>query len=153
MSRGEGGRKPADTTPEAEDRGIFADPLNQLYARTGASDTTVATALHEAGIRVTAQYLGQIRNGKRQNVGSDVVRGLESYFDLPPGYFYRSAGAAEVESDPFVKAVGNPEIAALALRAGELSPRGLAYLKDLVEQVHKWEAAARSGPGADDRDG
>jgi transcriptional regulator with XRE-family HTH domain len=126
--------------------GIFAGPLNILYSKTGTSDIAVAEALRAAGIRVTAQYLGQIRSGKRHNVGSDVVRGLEAHFDLPPGYFYRSAGAPTIEPNPIIKAVSNPEVAALLLRAGELSPRGLSYLRDLAEQIRKWDLANEERP-------
>jgi hypothetical protein len=131
---------------EPEQAGIFAAPLNILYAKTGTSDIAVADALRAAGIRVTAQYLGQIRSGKRRNVGSDVVRGLEAHFDLPPGYFYRSAGAPAIEPNPIIKAVSNPEVAALLLRAGELSPRGLSYLRDLAEQIRKWDLASEPHP-------
>jgi hypothetical protein len=129
------------TDPGHAEAGIFAGPLNILYARTGTTDNAVAEALRAAGIRVTAQYLGQIRSGKRRNVGSDVVRGLEAHFDLPPGHFYRAAGAPEIEPNPVIKAVSNPEVAALLLRAGELSPRGLSYLRDLAEQIRKWDLA------------
>jgi hypothetical protein len=132
--------EPARPAPET-DRGIFADPLNRLYSRTGTNDAAVAAALHKAGVRVTPQYLGQIRNGRRTNIGSDVVRGLEIHFGLPPGYFYQAAGSLEVERNPVVEAVGNPQIADLVLRAGQLSPRGLAYLRDLAEQVRKWDLA------------
>lgn len=126
--------------------GIFAAPLNILYAKTGTSDIAVADALRAAGIRVTAQYLGQIRSGKRHNVGSDVVRGLEAHFDLSPGYFYRSAGAPTIDPHPIIKAVNNPEVAALLLRAGELSPRGLSYLRDLADQIRKWDLASDQSP-------
>jgi hypothetical protein len=140
----EGGRVPSQDSPNDADHtgvGVFAEPLNRLYARTGTNDTAVAQALREAGVRVTAQYLGKIRSGERQNVGSDVVRGLEAHFSLPPGYFYQAAGTAEVHPNPAVEAVTNPQIAALALRAGELSPRGLSYLMDLAEQIRKWDLA------------
>ncbi|HKT04650.1 MAG TPA: hypothetical protein VJT31_34470 [Rugosimonospora sp.] len=128
------------------DPGIFAGPLNILYTKTGTSDIAVADALRAAGIRVTAQYLGQIRSGKRRNVGSDVVRGLEAHFGLPPGYFYRSAGAPAIEPNPVIKAVNNPEVAALLLRAGELSPRGLSYLRDLADQIQKWDLESEQPP-------
>lgn len=131
---------------EPESGGIFAAPLNVLYAKTGTSDIAVAEALRAAGIRVTAQYLGQIRSGKRHNVGSDVVRGLEAHFDLSPGYFYRSAVAPDIEPNPVIKAVSNPDVAALLLRAGELSPRGLSYLRDLAEQIRKWDLATEQPP-------
>ncbi|GIE88493.1 hypothetical protein [Actinoplanes regularis] len=137
---------PDDDRCESEPPGIFAAPLNVLYSKTGTSDIAVAEALRAAGIRVTAQYLGQIRSGKRQNVGSDVVRGLEAHFDLPPGYFYRSAGAPAIEPNPIIKAVSNPDVAALLLRAGELSPRGLSYLRDLADQIRKWDLATELPP-------
>ena len=141
----------SDGDPIAIDpEGIFAEPLSTLYAKTGTNDTAVAEALRAAGIRVTAQYLGQIRSGKRRNVGSDVVRGLEAHFDLPPGYFYQAAGAPTVPPNPVIRAVNNPEVAGLMLRAGELSPRGLSYLRDLVEQVRKWDlesGSSQESPG------
>ena len=137
---------PHDGQQEPDPAGIFAAPLNVLYAKTGASDMAVAEALRAAGIRVTAQYLGQIRSGKRHNVGSDVVRGLEAHFDLPPGYFYQSAGAPAIEPNPVIKAVNNPDVAALLLRAGELSPRGLSYLRDLADQIRKWDLATEQPP-------
>lgn len=135
-----------DDRCQSEPSGIFAAPLNVLYSKTGTSDIAVAEALRAAGIRVTAQYLGQIRSGKRQNVGSDVVRGLEAHFDLPPGYFYQSAGAPAIEPNPIIKAVNNPDVAALLLRAGELSPRGLSYLRDLADQIRKWDLATERSP-------
>ena len=50
-------------------------------------NTEVAAALGELGVKVTASYLGLLRNGERDNPTVNVVQGLATFFDLDPVYF------------------------------------------------------------------
>ncbi|TAM71619.1 MAG: XRE family transcriptional regulator [Microbacteriaceae bacterium] len=73
----------------------FARRLNALFASTPDPETgkpftnvTVAEALNSRGVGVTHAYLGQLRNGRKNEPSASLVGGLAQFFNVSADYFF-----------------------------------------------------------------
>ncbi|WP_308468467.1 helix-turn-helix domain-containing protein [Rathayibacter soli] len=73
----------------------FARRLNALFASTPDPETgkpftnvTVAEALNSQGVGITHAYLGQLRNGRKNEPSASLVGGLAQFFNVSAEYFF-----------------------------------------------------------------
>lgn len=73
----------------------FSRRLNALFDESRDPSThkpytnvTVAGAVTDGGVSVTHSYIGQLRNGSRQEPSASLVGALAQFFDIPVDYFF-----------------------------------------------------------------
>lgn len=73
----------------------FARRLNALFESTPDPETgrpftnvTVAETLNNRGVGVTHAYLGQLRNGRKNEPSASLVGGLAQFFNVSADYFF-----------------------------------------------------------------
>ena len=125
----------------------LADRLNHLFStiprpnRQGLwTNEQASAALAAAGNYMSDAYIGQLRNGKRNNPSARNLAAIAELFAVPVDYFFNSETAAKIDADlRLLAAVRDSGIKGLALRAQGLSPESIANLAGLIEQVRKIE--------------
>lgn len=129
----------------------FADRLNRLFETVRApngglyTNTEVAQWVTDAGGRLSAPYLSQLRSGRNPRPAYDIVSALSAFFGVRPEYFSNEAyayrvgpnGAASAEG---AKAEGAIEI---ARRSAGLSLEAQSRVLRLAEQLAKEETEDR----------
>lgn len=108
----------------------------------------VAKAIEEAGgPTISSTYLWQLRGGARDNPTKGHLEALAHFFDVPPAYFFDDEAAARIEAElALLVALRDTSVRRIALRAAQLSPRGLEALTTMVEQVRQLEGIADPTP-------
>ncbi len=132
-----------------EDGGVpgLADRLNHLFStvpRPGGkgfwTNEQAAAALSAAGTPVSDAYIGQLRNGKRNNPSARNLAAIAGLFAVPVDYFFNSEVAAKIDADMrLLIAIRDSGIQGLALRAKGLSAESISGLAGIIEQVRKFE--------------
>lgn len=129
----------------------FADRLNRLFDTVRAPDgrsysnSEVAKWVTEAGGRLSAPYLSQLRGGRNERPAYDIASGLAAFFGVRPEYFsgdtyaYRLGpnGGMSIEG---AKAEGAVEI---ARRSASLSIEAQAKVLRLAEELAQAELHSR----------
>ncbi|MCQ4080750.1 helix-turn-helix domain-containing protein [Streptomyces sp. RB6PN25] len=102
------------------------------------TNVEVAEAIKKAdpGIRVSRAYLSALRNGAKTNPSTDLLAALAHFFSVPVSYLLTSTPTGQAVSElELAKVAHNHGVRALALRALDLSPEGLAAVTQIVEHV------------------
>ena len=132
----------------------LADRLNHLFStvprpnRQGMwTNEQASAALAAAGTYLSDAYIGQLRNGKRNNPSARNLAAIAELFAVPVDYFFNPETAAKIDADlRLLTAVRDSGIQGLALRAQGLSPESIASLAGIIEQVRKIEHLPDPGP-------
>lgn len=124
----------------------LAAKLNQLFATMHPDGTKpdsnekVVEALAQRGIRITAQYLGQIRAGKKTNVDANTLRGLAEYFGVTASYLVERGPNKHIEDQlRLLRLLRDEKISAIATRASGLSNQSLESLLAIIDRVRSLE--------------
>lgn len=133
----------------------LADRLNHLFATVPRQDgkgyftnEQAAAALTAAGTHVSDAYIGQLRNGKRNNPSARHLAAIAELFAVPVDYFFNPEVAANIDNDlRLLSAIRDSGIKGLALRAHGLSSETIASLASIIEQVRKIEQIPDGEPG------
>jgi transcriptional regulator with XRE-family HTH domain len=152
------GRGPGTTRLGAElSAGSFAAQLNHLIAtvhRPGGppySNKDLADAAQARGVRCTPQYIGQLRAG-RHAPSLEMATAIAGIFGVRTDYFSDPVLARRTDEQlAFLAAVQDTGVTAVAMRAAGLSPRGLAALTAVIDQIRAVEGlppARPAGPEA-----
>lgn len=127
-------------------RRSLAQKLDHLFvtvhpAKGEYTHQQVAEAIEAAGgPTISATYLWQLRNGKRDNPTMRHLEALSAFFGVPPTYFFDDAAAAAIDSElQLLASLRDASVRQLALRASGLSKDSLGALADMVDRVRKLE--------------
>lgn len=136
---------------EASNGGEVGDPdlaakLNKLFETMHAdgkkpdSNEKVVAALSQRGVRITPQYLGQIRAGKKTNVDANTLRALAEYFGVTASYLIERGPQEDIEAQlNFLRLLRDEKVRAIATRASGLSEQSLASLTAIIDNVRELE--------------
>jgi len=114
------------------------------------SNEQAAAELARQGTSMSAAYLSQLRNGKRDNPSARALGALAALFAVPINYFYDQDIAEKINNDlRLLSAIRDADIEAIALRAHGLSPEGLASVKGIIDHIRKVEQLPDEGEPAD----
>lgn len=131
----------------------LADRLNHLFStvpKPGGkgywTNEQAAAAVSAAGTPMSDAYIGQLRNGKRNNPSARNLAAIAELFAIPVDYFFNPDVSAKIDADlRLLTAIRDGGIQGLALRAQGLSAETISSLADIIEQVRK----AQNLPDAD----
>jgi len=133
-------------TPAGPGDPDLAAKLNQLFATMHPDGTKpdsnekVVEALSQRGIRITAQYLGQIRGGKKTNVDANTLRGLAEYFGVTASYLLEAGPNPHIEEQlHLLRLLRDEKISAIATRASGLSNQSLESVLAIIDRVRALE--------------
>jgi transcriptional regulator with XRE-family HTH domain len=140
----------------------LAGKLNHLFAnsttRSGQeySNEQVAAAIVATGVTISQSYIWQLRKGKKDNPTFKHLQALAAFFGVPVSYFFddevtdrvdQQLEELKAEQVRLNRIMASSDAQLMALRAGELSPRGRRQVMDLLDVVHRLEQAEKdSGP-------
>lgn len=140
----------------------LADKINHLFEAIRRDDGQefsnefVAAAICESGETTISQsYIWQLRKGKKTNPTISHLQALADFFGVPVTYFFDDEVASKVErrletqQARVSEAIGSGDVRLMAMRAGELSPRGRKQVMDLLDVVYRLEQAERRGAATD----
>ena len=138
----------------------LADRLNHLFAtvpKPGGkgywTNEQAAAAVTAAGTRMSDAYIGQLRNGKRQNPSARNLAAIAELFAVPVDYFFNSDVSAKIDADlRLLTAIRDGGIQGLALRAQGLSAETISSLADIIEQVRRAQNLPDADTGPEDLD-
>lgn len=146
-----------DAREPGGDRTI-ADRLNHLFAGMTArggqefSNEQVASAIVATGVTISQSYIWQLRKGRKDNPTVRHLQALAAFFGVPVSYFFDDEVTDRVdeqlerlraEQARLTEIMDSSDAQLMALRAGELSPRGRRQVMDLLDVVHRLERAER----------
>ncbi|HEV7647846.1 MAG TPA: helix-turn-helix domain-containing protein [Actinophytocola sp.] len=136
----------------------LAGKLNHLFANSTTrggqeySNEQVAAAIVTTGVTISQSYIWQLRKGKKDNPTFKHLQALAAFFGVPVSYFFddevtdrvdQQLDELKTEQDRLNKIMGGSDAQLMALRAGELSPRGRRQVMDLLDVVHRLEQAEK----------
>ena len=132
-------------------RRSLAQKLDHLFATVHPAKgeythQQVAEAIEAAGgPTISATYLWQLRNGKRDNPTMRHLEALSTFFGVPPTYFFDDDSAARIDSQlELLASLRDASVRQLALRASGLSEDSLGALADMVDRVRILEGLPNS---------
>jgi transcriptional regulator with XRE-family HTH domain len=101
----------------------------------------VADAIEEAGgPTISATYLWQLRNGKRDNPTMRHLEALSSFFGVPPAYFFDDEVTERIDAElELLAALRDASVRHVALRTAGLSEESIGTIVDMIERVRKLE--------------
>jgi transcriptional regulator with XRE-family HTH domain len=137
----------------AEDRSTgrrtLADKLNHLFktvrGRDGEpySNNEVATA-----IGVSGTFIGQLRNGKRDNPTKRVIEDLAEVFGVDPAYFFDDSVADQIDARlALLVRLRDAGVTNVAARLVGLSPGSLEAANSMLEQLRALEGLSDQANG------
>lgn len=141
-----------EATPPAAS---LADKINRLFeefpgSNGPRSNEEVAEAITRAGTKISSSYLWLLRTGRRDNLGKHHLEAIAAYFQVPPGYFFNSEVAGQIDAElDLMGAMRKAGVRELALRAADLSPDSLRAIAAMVEQARRVERLESDPPSAD----
>ena len=137
----------------------LADKLNHLFTsvtpRGGQeySNEQVAAAIAAKGnVTISQSYIWQLRKSKKDNPTLKHLQALADFFGVPAAYFFNEQVADRVnqqlqdlktEQERLNSIAGSSDVRMMAMRAGELSPRGRRQVMDLLDVVYRLEQVQR----------
>ncbi len=119
----------------------FATRLNDLFDNPPSphvrqcTNRHVARKLQEAGHRISAPYLSQLRSGNRDNPSAKTVAALAEYFQVTPDYFFLAAHRPGVDDRTLILDLELEEPRALLLRTVGLSCEAMDILVSMAERL------------------
>lgn len=124
----------------------LAEKLDHLFATVHPAKgeythQQVAEAIEAAGgPTISATYLWQLRNGKRDNPTMRHLEALSAFFGVPPTYFFDDEAAARIDAElQLLASMRDASVRQLAFRASGLSEDSLAAIADMVDRVRRLE--------------
>ncbi len=146
--------KAKDDVPPDRSSG-FAQRLNALFDTHLSPDGdayTLTEVRHATKGLLSIAYLSMLRSGDITRPRLDKVQLLADFFGVSVSYFTDGVGTDDAEiSDALRQALAEPDVRALALRAGELGPderalylRLLDYAKEMAARIRAEEAASKT---------
>ena len=144
----------ADSDGGMPDLAERLDHLFRTVPRPGGrglwSNEQAAAELAVQGTPMSAAYLSQLRNGKRDNPSARALGALAALFAVPITYFYDVETAEKINNDlRLLSAIRDSDVQAIALRAHGLSPEGLASVKGIIDHIRKVEQLPDEGEPID----
>jgi len=146
--------KAKDDVPPDRSSG-FAQRLNALFEAHLSPDGdayTLTEVRHATKGLLSIAYLSMLRSGDITRPRLDKVQLLADFFGVSVSYFTDGVGTDDVEiSEALRQALAEPDVRALALRAGELGPderalylRLLDYAKEMAARIRAEETASKT---------
>lgn len=134
----------ANPSSEIDDPDLAAK-LNTLFdtmhpdGQKPDSNEKVAAHLRERGVRITAQYLGQIRAGKKKNISADTLVALTSYFGLKSAtYLVDSGPHPDIEKEfNALRLLRDKKVRAIAARLSGLSDQSFTNIEAILDQIRE----------------
>jgi transcriptional regulator with XRE-family HTH domain len=144
------------------DSGKLAERLNHLFATVHRADHgpyNNEEVARETG--VSRAYIAYLRKGERENPTLATLQALARFFGVKTAYFFDDQVAESTDAQlGILVAMRDARVSAIAMRAADLSDRGLDALADIVEQVRGLEGLPadranerRPDPGRERRGG
>lgn len=105
------------------------------------SNYTAAKGIEErTGVKITPQYLSQIRQGKKTNISVIHLRAIADYFGVPANYLIDSSVDERIESQlEMLRVMRDSGVRDIAARAAGLSPKALTNLAALIDRARALE--------------
>lgn len=126
--------------------GMFAARLDALFRRVHPPHRTeytyeeVANGVRAGGYEISPAYVWQLRKGKSTNPTLRHIEGLAKFWGVPAAYFLDPDVAEQVDHElELLATMRDSEIKHVALRAYGLSAEGLAMVRDMIENVRRYE--------------
>lgn len=144
----------ADSDGGMPDLAERLDHLFRTVPRPGGrglwSNEQASVELARQGTAMSAAYLSQLRNGKRDNPSARHLNALASLFAVPISYFFDRDTADKINNDlRLLSAIRDSDVQAIALRAHGISPEGLASVKGIIDHIRKVEQLPDEGDPTD----
>ena len=124
----------------------FADRLNRLFetvyppGRGPHSSAELVAALRFQGIRISAPYLSQLRNGKRAHPSPETIEAIATFFRVSPDYFTDEWYFRAVDEElSLLAAMRDRGVRRVAERVVGLSPVALGEIAARVEELRQKE--------------
>ncbi|MDP9904750.1 XRE family transcriptional regulator [Arthrobacter bambusae] len=136
------GQHRTDELPHLAERldQLFRTVPKSLEDRTFHTSQSVAEALQEQGIVVTANHIRALRSGRRRNPSFVLLAGLAELFHVPLSYFADDKAASEIqESLEVITAMRDAGVKRLLTRAHGVSQEGLGSVLAVLDQIRKIE--------------
>lgn len=109
------------------------------------SSASLAEALQEQGITVTANHIRALRNGRRRNPSFRLLAGLAQAFRVPLDYFVDDSASAEIqESLHALVAMRDTGVQKIMMRAHGVSNESLEPVLALLDQIRRIEGLDKS---------
>ncbi|RIT36767.1 XRE family transcriptional regulator [Mycobacteroides abscessus] len=147
----------ASTNPGGEAGGPdLAAKLNNLFdtmhpdGQKPDSNEKVAEKLREKGVRITSQYLSQLRSGKKKNPSVDTLVALAEYFGLrTPTYLVDRGPHPDLEAEfDYLRLLRDKKVRSIATRVSGLSDQSLMSVEAILDQVRGLEGLPPVDPSA-----
>ncbi|WP_457062700.1 helix-turn-helix domain-containing protein [Mycobacteroides abscessus] len=105
------------------------------------SNYAVARGIEEkTGVSITAQYLSQIRSGKKTNISVVALRAIADYFGVPASYLIESGTDARIKAQlEQLRLLRDEGVRDIALRAAGLSPQALVNVAAIIDRARALE--------------
>jgi hypothetical protein len=137
------------------DGSSLASKLDRLFAtihppnRGEFSNEEVVTALREAGgTTVSAQYIWQLRKGKRDNPTKKHLEALAEFFKVPAAYFFDDVAAERINAQlEVLAAMRDSQVRSVAMRAAGLSPDTLMAIASIIDNARRIEGLPAQNDG------
>jgi transcriptional regulator with XRE-family HTH domain len=127
----------------------FSARLNRLFdtvyppGRGPYSGAEAISALAEAGVKMSAPYLSQLRSGNRTNPSATTMAALAKFFGVKPAYFTDDYYHRELDRElTWLEITRDEHIRRIAERAWALSPQGRRELELKAEELLAGEGGA-----------
>jgi transcriptional regulator with XRE-family HTH domain len=137
--------------PKRPQERTLAEKLDHLFATVHPADRgeytyeEVATAVaQQGGPTISAAYIWQLRNGKRDNPTKRHIEALAKFFGVPPAYFLSDEEARRIDAElDLLAAMRDSSIRQIMLRSGEPSPQGREAIRRLIDDILAIERPGR----------
>lgn len=122
----------------------LAEKLDHLFATVHPAKgeythQQVAVAIEAAGgATISATYVWQLRNGKRDNPTMRHLEALSAFFGVPPTYFFDDEAAASIDVE-LLTSLRDASVRQLALRASGRSKDSVGAIVDMVDRLRVLE--------------
>lgn len=117
------------------------------------SNYAVAKGIEEStGVKITAQYLSQIRSGKKTNISVMHLRAIATYFGVPASYLIEPGGDERVRAQlAGLRALRDAGVRDILSRVAGLSPRALVNMAAVADGLRALEQLPPVDPPVDDQ--
>lgn len=99
-----------------------------------------ALALIDKNARITSQYLGQIRAGKKTKINAHTLRALAKYFNVSASYLIEPGPNKDIEKQlSLMRLMRDEKVRSIAMRVSGLSDQSVTSVEALLEQLRALE--------------
>lgn len=147
MASGDDTNDPADNSAPT----TLAEKIDRCFitmhppGRGPYTNPEVSTAMAELGVTASSSYLWHLRVGKRTNPTLEQIQALAKVFHVPAAYFVGNDEEVEhIDAQmAVVRAMRDPGVRDVALRAGALSPAGLRAVVGVLREFESTPGLAQ----------